>query len=384
MPYTEITELPANVKKQYSDKAQEAFMAAFNNVLKATGDEQRSFAAAHAAARKVDGVKEVEVVSVETDHAFVEGAFHFEGEFGEGAKRNEKSGVYEIPVTLIKPGLSKNKVHYGEGWLSSFAEKMEGKKAYLDHEKKSEIKDRQSRSVKDVAGWYSGVHQSTDSSVKGVLNLVETPATEHVIRLAKANPELVGLSINARGKASRGKVNGADAMIAETVEKVYSTDIVTEAAAGGEMDMRLVASVLLDTEEIPMNEHEPTIEEQTKWYQAEWLEAERIYNEEKLMKETAEWLIAEARVKGAEEAVLTASWYEAESKYKSDVKVWLDSIMSEAAKGLPEDFELPEVDVDAKVAFIETLKKVLPEKPGKSGPADKKKPGEEGFKRNFL
>ena len=59
MPYEQITELPTNIRKQYSEKAQQAFMATFNDVFKRTGkDEARAFAAAHAAAKKIDGIKE--------------------------------------------------------------------------------------------------------------------------------------------------------------------------------------------------------------------------------------------------------------------------------------------------------------------------------------
>jgi hypothetical protein len=326
---------------------------------------------------------------------FAESAsFWYVGEFSEGAKKNEESGVYEVPVTLIRPGLSKNKVHYNEGWLSKFASMMEGKKAYLDHEKKSEIKDRQSRSVKDVAGWYSDVHQDDEGAVKGTLNLVETPSTEHVIKLAKANPELVGLSINARGKASRGKINGENAMIAETLEKVYSTDIVTEAAAGGELEsMRLVASVLLDVEEAEetnmeeTHNTEPTIEEQTTWYRAVWLETERIYQENEMDKATAEWLIAEAGEKARHDALLGA-WLDAEKVHEdSQIKAWLDAELGECIKDAPDVLKESFRDMTLEKArdIMDRMRKVLPDKPAKSGgPADPPKPGEEGYKRHFL
>ena len=472
--YKDVSELPVNIKSQYSPKAQAAYMAAFNSVFASTKDEARAFAAAGAAADKVDNVnpfaKAAVFMEATWDTAYInnlpdssfayiesggtkdgdgktvprslrhfpykddsgavdlphlrnalarapqspfgdnampklkaaassagvgkenfrEASYHITGEFAEGAKKNDE-GVYQIPVTLIKPGLSKNKVYYGPGWLDKFASMMEGKKAYLNHETKSEIKDRASRSVNDVAGWYSGVHQSDDLSVKGTLNLVETPRTAHVIKIAQANPELVGLSINAKGKASRGKIDEKDAMIAETCERVYSTDIVTEAAAGGEMEsMAMVAGVQMDLEDeeitMPDTDTIKEAEDQTKWIQAEWLETERI--QETLMKETAGWLLAERDHKAA-----VTEWLIEEKHNKSAeariVESYLEAERAEVLKDVPEGdllTSLKEVEVSKAREIIDGLKKIMPDKPAKSvfQEVEEKQPGEEGYVRKLL
>jgi len=247
---------------------------------------------------------------------------------------------------------------------------MEGKKAYLDHEKASEIKDRNSRSVKDVAGWYEGVRQDSDGSVRATLNLVETPHTEHVLKIAKANPDLVGLSINAKGKASRGKIDEQMAMIAETVDKVYSTDIVTEAAAGGEMEaMRLVASVPMDIDDV-----EDDMADEIKIKEAEMDD----------MKKTAEWLIAEANHRSSMEVL--RAWLEAEDSYKAaEERKIIESKMEE----VPEDWKgfAGTLDKDALVKFVETVKNapaVKKDDTPAGGEEKKPGPGEEGYKRHFF
>ncbi len=374
MPYATVTELPENIKSKYSDKAQKAYMETFNSIYAQTKDEARAFAAAASAANKIDGIvpKGNPFAKVEPgkEVEFMEASFHVDGCFSEAPRLDEDAGVYKIPVTLIKPGMSKNKVFYSDAWLGKFAEAMNGGKAYLDHEKKSEIKDRSSRSVRDMAGWYEDVKQDSDMSVKGLLNLVETPSTEHVIKLAKANPELVGLSINARGKASRGKVNGESAMIAETIEKVYSTDIVTEAAAGGEM-MRFAASVSMDIEQITDD----------KIADDNALEDKQM---EESIKDNATWLVAEAAYKAD-----MKTWLTLESAHNEKVQAEEAKILESVMETVPDKFKdvCKGLDSEKVKAFVEALKDEPAE--AKTPPAsDNKKPevkpGEEGYQRKFL
>lgn len=376
--YKDPSELPVNVRDKYSDKALRVYMETFNAVYLKVKDEPRSFAAAASAADKIDGVvpkptfeKGVNPFAKTPgkEAEFMEASFYFDGEFNEAPQYDEDTHRYQIPVTLIKPGLSKNKVYYSEAWLAKFAEKMDGGKAYLDHEKKSEIKDRSSRSVKDVAGWYSDVKQDSDMSVKGVLNLVETPQTEHVIKLAKANPSLVGLSINARGKASRGKMNGENAMIAETVERVFSTDIVTEAAAGGEM-MQFAASVPMDIEQISPDKTEDIDQKESE-------------NMDEL-KDTATWLVAESQYK----ADVTA-WLTVESAHKAIDDEKTAKIIESKLAEVPEKWRdhLKDSTPEAIDSFMEVLKDELPEAktPAAAGyKPEEVAPGEDGYTRKLL
>lgn len=379
MPYESITDLPANIKKMYSDKAQEAFMSAFNAIMKQTNDEPRAFAGAHMAAKKIDSagpppfVKAEESVKTEGDSQ--ESRLFIEAVFLEAPTYDESTGVYKIPTRLITPGWSRNNFYYRESVLAKVPELMEGRRAYIDHEKKSEIKDRGSRSLKDVAGWYTEVRQESDGAIHGNLNLVETPLTEHAIKLAKANPELVQLSINAQGKAVRGEVNGKKGMIAESFDEFSSTDLVCEAAAGGEIT-RMVASVAMDHEQI---EHDKTIQE-----------ANDVTDEEKKAYEaTASWLIAEGAYRARNESAAVAEWIMAERSQMSVVEAWLRSEREIKMGEVPEDYrEVTEGMTNEQVGkFVEGLKKspaiVKGNPPAASGEKEPE-PGQKGYKRKLL
>ncbi len=377
MPYSNVTELPKNITEKYSDKAQAAFMMAFNAILKQTNDEARAFAGAHAAAQKIEGaspgftsgkkgVNPFAKESVFREGESADAKFFFEGSFHEAPTRDEETGVHSVPVTLIREGKSKNNFYYPRPWLDGFATLMEGKKAYLNHETRSEIKDRQSRSVDDIAGWYTDVkHESGE--VKGNLHLVETPRTEHVIKLAQANPELVGLSLNAKGKASRSKVDGESVMLAETCEKVYSTDIVTEAAAGGEITA-FVASMTMDIED-----DKPIIKPDE--------EVEKMTEEDRGM---AEWLILETAHKSAHEARV-AAYLEAEAGMRAE---WIAKEREALLTELPEEMreKFAEVEPQHIRTFIEAAKALPPVKGGNPPKVEgeKPEPGAKDYIRKFF
>ena len=395
MPYTNTSELPKNIKDAYSDKAQQAFMAAWNNIFKATSDEARAFAGAHSAARKVDGkpvvpapagkpppfggkvappfgkagIEQEQGDLVEAD--FAEASMWLDATFAEAPQLDEATGVHRAKVTVIKPGISANGFYYSDRVLSGLVPLIEGAKAYIDHETKSEIKDRGSRSVKDLMGWYSDVYQGPEGEVRGMLNFA--PGSERIVEMLRVNPSLVGLSINAKGRASRGEVGGRKVMIAEAFDKLYSTDIVTEAAAGGEVT-RMVASVTTEMEEEISEVKESMAEE------------------DKLM---ADWLIAEQafEVSKRDEELSTIKWLAAEADHNKERK---DAI-TEAVKELPEahrDYmtsileKLPTEEIEGEVKrFVEVMKNEPPEKKNDTpagAVAEGPKPGEEGYQRRFL
>lgn len=56
MPYASPSDLPSAIRSKYSEKCQRAFVGAFNSTYEATdGDEGRSFASGHAAAKRCQG-----------------------------------------------------------------------------------------------------------------------------------------------------------------------------------------------------------------------------------------------------------------------------------------------------------------------------------------
>ncbi len=379
MPYQTTAELPVNVKSQYSEKALEAFVSAFNSVYEKTQDEARAFAAAHMAAKKVDGMSEEPKpnpfakkeeggkgppkpgVNPFAKESVSEASFWMDAAFTEVDTEGQNP---RAKVTIIKPGLSANNYLYTSRVLSQLVPLMEGAKAYLDHEKKSEIKDRGSRSVKDMIGWYENVLQDTDGSIKADLNFIPGKS-DWIVEALKANPSLMGLSINARGQASRQKIDGRSVLVAESFEKLYSTDLVTEAAAGGQVEM--VASVTMDHETEDVKEGGQVDDNEKKEFEA-----------------TASYLIAETKYKADVEAWLTVEGYHA--GLQEAARTWLKVERLEKVpgdfKGVAEDMDVPGID-----KLMEALKNIPADKKNDApagGETKEPKPGEEGYERKIL
>ena len=194
-----------------------------------------------------------------------EANFHFQGYFEEGRIEPE---LRKADVTVIRPGLSSNGFYYSPKVLAGLVSLMENAPAFANHETKSEIKERGTRDIRDIVGWYQDPRQEGDGSIKATLNF--SPHADWLVRLIEANPALVGLSINAKGTASSGKTpEGKTAVIAESFTKLYSTDIVTEAGAGGEV-VRMIASA-----DIPENEEKEVEDLDIKDLTIDMLKAER-------------------------------------------------------------------------------------------------------------
>ena len=376
MPYETTASLPVNIKKRYSPKAQSAFLAAFNGILAQTKNESRAFAGAHVAADKVDGLtpekltpESAEMTPATFREDATEASFWLDGSFREVTTED---GVSRAKVTVIKPGLSANNFFYSPQVLSGLVPLLEGAKAYADHETKSELKDRGSRSIRDLVGWYDNVSQNQDGDVNATLNFM--PGNENLVEALKVNPSLMGLSINAKGRASRGEVGGKKAHIAEAFDHLYSTDLVTEAAAGGEVT-RMVASVTMATETIEDNE-----------------EGESMTDEEKAQVEKdmaeASWLLAEMEDRFNVASYLfterDATVSNIEATYRAGMlEDRLSKVPENVREAIKEIAREPE-DVDR---YLEALKNEPAEKKNDTTVSEEKpkaKPGDEGYTRHFC
>lgn len=142
-------------------------------------------------------------------------------------------------VTLIRPGWSSNGFYYSPEVLGAAAALYEGVKAYANHPTETEMKDRPERSIQDVVGWYEGVRQESDGRLTGELHLLERAVW--LGQDLKQKPDIYGLSHDVRGKTKIGEAAGRTGRVVEAIAQVKSTDVVTEAAAGGAVD-QLIAS----------------------------------------------------------------------------------------------------------------------------------------------
>jgi len=156
------------------------------------------------------------------------------------AKYDDKKG--EVEVVLIEAGTNFDKKrHYPASTILEAAPNFKSLKMYINHPTKTEEKERPERDLKDWASTIVESHYDNGKAI-GVVSVHEPWLRDRL-----KDPifrEHVGLSINAGGKISIGKVNGQDM---EIVEKLVfarkngpvSVDWVTEPGARGRVSRLL-------------------------------------------------------------------------------------------------------------------------------------------------
>lgn len=151
----------------------------------------------------------------------------------------------EVNVILIEAGTNEGKRrHYPIKTIQEAAPLFTGLKMYINHPTKKEEQERPERNLSD---WASTIKESRAIDGKAVAKVsVHDPWLRE--RLAnKIFRENVGLSINAGGLISYGKVNGKDMQIVEKItlnrrNGPASVDWVTEAGARGRVTNELFES----------------------------------------------------------------------------------------------------------------------------------------------
>lgn len=168
----------------------------------------------------------------------------------------------EWEVVIIEAGESLNGTFYPADVLRDAVKRglFEGVKAAAyflggkqDHVPGSMLFARPGGFSQNTVGYFDNVKfgRFTDSKGKSGEGVVARfhilPAAdwlrENLLAAFKSgNPDLLGFSIDAKGKARDGNINGKALKIVEHIEKVNETTVVSEPAAGGRA-IRLVASV---------------------------------------------------------------------------------------------------------------------------------------------
>lgn len=141
-------------------------------------------------------------------------------------------------VVLIRAGMSKNRRFYGEQTLKEAVAVFEGAKAYANHPSKDEQKNRPERSIRDITGWYSGVHYH-EGAIRADRYFSRTQAGNDAWAIAedivskRAPATLAGLSINAVGSGAPRKFDDGEALEVTAITAANSVDDVSIPAAGG-------------------------------------------------------------------------------------------------------------------------------------------------------
>ncbi len=159
-----------------------------------------------------------------------------DGHIIEGQTLDEQG--HAVRVTVIRGGQSKNGFAYNESALKAIAQLLEGAHAYADHAR-SEA-DQQTRSVRDIVGFYHDVQYVPPAAsmpqgrVDATLHILEAADwLWSMLREACAlgRPELIGLSIDILGQWQLNE--GTRAKEITRVVSLNSCDVVTRPSAGG-------------------------------------------------------------------------------------------------------------------------------------------------------
>jgi len=165
-------------------------------------------------------------------------------------KESDKTGsIWD--VRIIASGWSLNGVFYSPDVLKTAMSLFEGVKVFafqfnnkdFDHVPNSIIDFHKEGFSKNVAGFLTDIEFSeSDKGLIGKLHI-----TDDFFKMTFKNSfqhgkkDLLGFSIDARGRMSLGIAEGRQGKIANEIKIVNSLDIVTNPAAGGEL-LRMVAS----------------------------------------------------------------------------------------------------------------------------------------------
>lgn len=253
-------------------KDQENLSKAFQKFHKETGVQEKTardlVSVLYPKAKK----KSEETISASTVPQLSRAAVKKESEavaISETAGATSSSAGSKFEVVLIQEGLGNlhDCAYYSREALMAGPVIFEGKKLFVDHPSYSEERDRPERTVRDIGGYFEGVHFDA-SSGRGQLmgNLVVLPGQEYdwirnimsqsIKYTESTGGDLIGLSINANGDAEAMAIEDlisknivpqpalAKVMLAReqgVTEVQYvaqftsavSCDLVTEAGAGG-------------------------------------------------------------------------------------------------------------------------------------------------------
>lgn len=149
-----------------------------------------------------------------------------------------------VEAVLIRPGWSANGRYYSREALTAAAAKFEGAKAYANHPTPRQLKEGEGRDVRDLTGQYTNVRIGEGGELRATRRMFDTPSGNAIWPLIVASVGSthppIGVSINALGKGSKGKVDGREGLIVESIDIVNSADDVDTPAAGGGFE-RLIA-----------------------------------------------------------------------------------------------------------------------------------------------
>lgn len=157
-------------------------------------------------------------------------------------------------LTVIKPGFNSSKQRfYPAETLARDFKVFEGVKMYADHPTEKEEQERPERSIRDWVATLQNVRIGADGTVLGEATVVEPWMQERLATLRdKGMLKEIGISINAVGSASKADIQGVKTNLIERIVRARSVDFVTEAGAGGGVQLYEAEQSNLDIDIVSM------------------------------------------------------------------------------------------------------------------------------------
>ncbi len=146
----------------------------------------------------------------------------------------------EWEVTIIQAGRSGNGAYYPPEVLRAAVPLFEGVRA-LARSDEEHLRDTK-RSVKDIVGWFSRP-RFEEGRIISRFHISESADWLRCLLLdawQRGKRDIVGFSIVAEGKARKKKMGQGLLTYVDSIEKVFTVDVVLNPAAGGRF-LKLVA-----------------------------------------------------------------------------------------------------------------------------------------------
>lgn len=142
-------------------------------------------------------------------------------------------------VVVLRPGFNSSKQrYYAHDTIARDYKVFEGAKMYADHPTEQDEKLRPERSIKDWVATLKNVKVNNRNEIIGEAVIVEPWMQEKLTALKdKGLLNEMGISINAIGQATKQTIDGVSTAFIEKIVRARSVDFVTEAGAGGQVEI---------------------------------------------------------------------------------------------------------------------------------------------------
>jgi hypothetical protein len=135
----------------------------------------------------------------------------------------------KITITVIKPGMSKNKRYYPASVLRNSVAVFKNAKMFTEHSNQN--------GVKEWVGCLDVAWAESDGTIKGAGQIIDPMFKKKLELLAGAGKlGQMGVSISCSGTAIDGEEDGIVCKIVESLDACQSVDFVARPAAGGRVD----------------------------------------------------------------------------------------------------------------------------------------------------